>query len=82
MSENETVAGQQKKADPALCGDCIEWFKLEKCNNDKSDRTGGRVDIKAAACKLFKHNSLILTEYIERIAAIAATRPDLNVTAG
>ncbi len=55
MSENQNVAGQQVEQQANMCGDCIEWLKSSKCNNDKSDRAGGRVDEKAAACKLFKH---------------------------
>ncbi len=54
--ENQTVAGQEKKADPKLCGDC-EAISNPGCDcmNPKSERYGGRIDEKAAACNLFKH---------------------------
>ncbi len=55
MPEDESVPGQEKKTDPKLCGDCVSWETHCQCSNKESDRCGGVVDEKAAACDLFKH---------------------------
>ena len=57
MSE-ENKAGQEKKPTQNLCGDCVSWgggARHCQCDNEKSDRFGGVVESKAAACNLFKH---------------------------